>query len=216
MFVAELWRYPVKSMAGERLDGCHLDLSGIFGDRVVQVRDERGRTVTSRSRPRLLLHRARLGEDGEPLVDERPWSDPSVARQVEAAVGGPARLVRFDSIERFDVLPLLIATDGAIAALGYDARRFRPNLIVGGVEGMTERTWEGRRLQIGEAVVAAVDLRERCIMVTFDPDTAVQDVEVLKRIHRELDGTFALNCRVEQPGRVRLGDPVVLLPRQVA
>jgi uncharacterized protein len=106
---------------------------------------------------------------------------------------------------------LLVATDGALAALGYDARRFRPNIIIGGVTGLAERTWEGRRLSIGGAVIAAVDLRKRCIMTTFDPDTVQQDVEVLKRIHRELDGTFALNCRVEKPGPVRVGDTVSLL-----
>ena len=44
-------------------------------------------------------------------------------------------------------------------------------------------------------------------MTTFDPDTAEQDVEVLLRIHRELDGLFALDCDVIQPGRVRVGDP---------
>ena len=73
MFVAELWRYPVKSMGGERLESCEFALEGIPGDRVVHVEDARGRLVTSRSRPGLLLHHARLGEDGEPLVDERPW-----------------------------------------------------------------------------------------------------------------------------------------------
>jgi uncharacterized protein YcbX len=57
-------------------------------------------------------------------------------------------------------------------------------------------------------VITAISLRRRCIMTTFDPETAEQDVEVLKRIHRELDGTFALDCRVEHAGVIRLGDPV--------
>jgi uncharacterized protein len=211
MIVAELWRYPVKSMGGEELSTTHLTAEGIPGDRIVHVADGRGRVVTSRSRPKLLLHHATLGADGEPLVDGRPWRDPSVARDVEAAAGGPATLVHFTGLERFDVLPLLVATDGAIAALCVDRRRFRPNIIIGGVPGLEERTWEGRRLSVGEAVIFAVDLRERCIMTTFDPDTAAQDVNVLKRIHRELEGTFALNCRVEKPGAVRLNDPVLLL-----
>jgi uncharacterized protein YcbX len=211
MFVAELWRYPVKSMGGERLASCDVTPDGIAGDRVVHVEGGHGRVVSARSRPRLLLHRGRLGEDGEPLVDERPWRDPSVARDVQEAAGETARLVAWTGPERFDVLPLLVATDGALAALGYDARRFRPNIIIGGVSGLAERSWEGRRLSIGGAVIAAVDLRKRCIMTTFDPDTVQQDVEVLKRIHREFDGTFALDCRVEQPGPVQVGDAVSLL-----
>jgi uncharacterized protein len=210
MHVAELWRYPVKSMGGEPLAACELTRDGIPGDRIVHV-ERHGKVVTSRSRPQLLVHHARIGDDGEPLVDGRPWTEQAVGREVELAAGEGARLVKWVGLERFDVLPLLVATDGAIAALGYDGRRFRPNIVIGGVTGYAERGWEGRSLAVGDSIIAAVDLRERCIMTTFDPDTIEQDVEVLKRIHRELDGTFALNCRVVKPGRVRLNDPVTLL-----
>src|SRR6266516_1545015 len=70
------------------------------------------------SRPRLRGHRASLGMDGEPQVDGRPWRAPGVERDVVVAVGVGARLVLADGLERFDVLPLLVATDGAIRALG--------------------------------------------------------------------------------------------------
>ena len=66
--VAELWRYPVKSLAGERLARAEVTANGISGDRVVHVRDGRGRVVTARTRPRLLGLRAVLGLDGEPLI----------------------------------------------------------------------------------------------------------------------------------------------------
>jgi uncharacterized protein YcbX len=211
MFVAELWRYPVKSMAGERLERCRLGAEGIPGDRIVHVEDGGGHVVTARGRPGLLQHRVRLDGDGEPLVDDRPWRDPDVARAVQASAGPGTRLVRWPGPERFDVLPLLVATDGAVAELGYDVRRFRPNIVVGGVPGLAERTWQGRRLAVGGAVIVAVDLRGRCIMTTFDPDTGAQDVEVLRRIRRELAGTFALNCHVETPGPVAVNDPVRLL-----
>src|SRR4051812_14869587 len=102
MFVAQLWRYPVKSMGGEALQACELTRDGLLGDRLVHVKDERGRVVTSRSRPRLLLHHARLATDGQALVDDRPWRDESVARDVVAAVGGPARLAEWPGPERFD------------------------------------------------------------------------------------------------------------------
>jgi len=210
MWVAELWRYPVKSMAGERLTSAELGPLGIPGDRVVHVENEKGRVITARSRPRLLLHRGTLGADGEPRVDGRPWAEDSVRRDVIEAVGEPARLIRDESPERFDVLPLLVATDGAIAALGHDGRRLRPNILIGGVSGLAERTWEGRRLHIGDALVGVVDLRDRCIMTTFDPDTAIQDTEVLLKIHRDFDGALALNCRVLRPGRVEVGDEVFL------
>jgi uncharacterized protein YcbX len=211
MWLAEIWRYPVKSMAGERLASADLTVDGIPGDRVVQVNDDRGRTVTSRSRPRLLLHKGTLGPDGEPLVDGRLWLDATVARDVELAAGAGSYLVRDDELDRFDVLPLLVATDGAVAAFGHDRRRLRPNLLIAGVDGLAERTWEGRRLRVGQALVEAVSLRARCIMTTFDPDTAAQDVNVLKQIHRQFDGRLALDCRVLEPGTIREGDGVTLV-----
>ncbi len=208
MWLAELWRYPVKSMGGEPLTQAEIGPEGIPGDRVVHVEDQRGRIVTARSRPHLLTHHATLGPDGEPLVDGRRWDRDDVAADVSHAAGAGTRLVRHDGSERFDVLPLLVATDGAVAALCYDRRRFRPNLLIGGVEGLTERGWEGRHLHVGGAVIGIVTLRRRCIMTTFDPDTAKQDPEVLLRIHRELDGLFALDCEVIQPGTVKIGDAV--------
>jgi hypothetical protein len=81
---------------------------------------------------------------------------------------------------------------------------------IAGVPGLAERGWEGSALHVGRAVIRMVSLRQRCIMTTFDPDTAAQDTEVLLRIHRELDGLFALDCEVVRPGRVRVGDPVAL------
>ncbi len=135
-----------------------------------------------------------------------------MAADVQKAGGDGVRLVREESLARFDVMPLLVATDGAVASLGYDRRRFRPNLLIGGVAGLAERDWEGRQLRVGGAVIRLANLRQRCIMTTFDPDTAEQDTEVLLRIHRELDGMLALDCEVLVPGRVRVGDIAEVRP----
>ncbi|HET6638762.1 MAG TPA: MOSC N-terminal beta barrel domain-containing protein, partial [Gemmatimonadota bacterium] len=51
--VAGLWRYPVKSLAGEPVDSTRLDPSGIPGDRLVHVRGPEG-VRTSRRHHRLL------------------------------------------------------------------------------------------------------------------------------------------------------------------
>ena len=214
MRIAELWRYPVKSMGGEPLERAELTQSGIVGDRLVVVRDRSGRVLTARRKPALLGHRAKLGPDGEPLVDGRPWHSPEVAADVARAAGSDARLERIervDGTEGFDVLPLLVATDGAIEAFGHDRRRLRPNVVLGGVAGLAERTWEGRLLRAGSVVIELVDLRERCVMTTFDPDTLEQDVDVLLKIRREFGGTLALNARVVEPGTLALGDAVELI-----
>jgi hypothetical protein len=123
MTVTAIWRYPVKSMAGERLQSTELTIMGLAGDRVVQVYDRHGRVVTARTFPRLLRHHATLGIDGEPLVDGLPWRTREVGEFVEAAVGPGAQLKRFDGPERFDILPLLVCTDGAVSIFGRHVRR---------------------------------------------------------------------------------------------
>jgi uncharacterized protein YcbX len=212
MRIVELWRYPVKSLAGEPLQAVELTPNGMIGDRVVHVRDARGRVVTARTKPRLLgLHSTWDAVRGEPLIDGRPWQSPEAAAAVRRAAGQGARLVRDDGIERFDVLPLLVATDGAIAQLGVDPRRLRPNLVIAGVDGLAERQWPGRRLRLGEAIIEVAQVRGRCVMTTYDPDTQEQDLSVLRRIVEVFDGRMALDCAVIRGGRLVVGAPVELL-----
>ena len=206
----QLWRYPVKSMAGEALEVADIDHDGIAGDRLVVVAGPRG-IVTSRTRPQLLGLRATLSRDGEPLVENRPAGSPEVAAVVQHVAGPDTQLARLDTTARFDVLPLLIATDGAIKAFGRDGRRLRPNIVLGGVEGLAEREWEGRRLRIGDVVIRLDSLRARCVMTTFHPDTLVQDVDVLRDISARFGGKLALNSAVEHPGTVALGARAELL-----
>jgi uncharacterized protein YcbX len=213
--ISELWRYPVKSMAGERLDRAWLGVDGIPGDRLLYVVDGRGEILSARTKPRLLGHRAALGDDGDVLVDDLPWDSPEVAALIRAAAGPDARIVRASGPERFDILPLLVATDGAIAAFGRDLRRLRPNIVLAGVDGLTERGWEGRLLAAGDAVIALANLRGRCIMTTFDPDTLAQDVDVLRDIRSRFGGTLALNAWAGQEGHVAVGDRAELLDQRV-
>jgi hypothetical protein len=183
----------------------------VQGDRVVHVEDSRGRFITSRTHPRLLGHHAKLDSAGEPVVDNLPWTEPQVLQQVIEIAGPDARLVRDDSAQRFDILPLLVATDGSITAFGRDGRRLRPNIVVGGVDGLEERSWEGKCLRIGKVLIGIEDLRMRCVMTTFDPDTLKQDRDVLRDIVRRFDGKLALNCWVIRGGEICVGDEVELI-----
>src|SRR5712692_145724 len=99
MKVAEISRYPVKTMAGEKLQRVRLGPLGIEGDRVVHVEDGQEQVITSRSHPRFLGHKGTLGSDGEPLVDGRPWNSPEVAAKVVDIAGPRAKLVRYDGAE---------------------------------------------------------------------------------------------------------------------
>lgn len=209
LYLAGLWRYPVKTLAGERLPATVLGADGIPGDRTVQVRGPEG-VRTSRRHHRLLGLSGTLGPDSRPLINGHPWDGPEALALVTASAGDDAWLEAFGGPERFDVLPLLVATDGAVTAFGRDIRRLRPNILIGGVEGLDEKRWPRARLRIGDAIVRLDSLRGRCPMTTVDPDTLERDPEVLRDIGRRFGGHLALNAEILRPGAVRVGDAVVL------
>jgi uncharacterized protein YcbX len=212
MRVAELWRYPVKSLRGESLREAHVTAQGIDGDRLVHAVRATGRVFTSRTHHKLLGLHGALDTDGVPTIDGVRWDDPAALAAVRAVTAPDAALVYYDGTgpQRFDVLPMSVATDGGVAAVGVDRRRFRANVYLDGVDGLAERGWVGRELRLGEAVVGVRQVRGRCVMTTFDPDTLEQDIGVLQKIYFELGGVTALDCYVIEPGLVRVGDEAEL------
>jgi uncharacterized protein len=210
LHVAGLWRYPVKTLTGEALQEAVLDENGIKGDRIVRVRGPEG-VRTARRYWRLLALRGTLGPDEQPLINGHPWDSSDAHALVKAAAGDDVWLEAVEGQDGFDILPLLVATDGAVAAIGRDVRRLRPNILIGGVDGLDEREWAGARLLIGDAIIRIDSLRRRCVMTTIDPDTLERDPEVLRDIVRRFDGRFALDADVVHGGRIRIGDPVTVV-----
>jgi uncharacterized protein YcbX len=209
MYLARIWRYPVKSLSGEMLPTARLTRDGVEGDRTVHVASPHG-VLTGRTRHDLLTIAGSTGPDGVPQVAGQPWNNPAAAATVRAAAGPDARLVAHDGPARFDVLNLLVATDGAVAMLGTDVRRLRPNLLIGDVPANAERTWPGHELHIGDAVIGIHSVRQRCIVTTIDPDTGAQDLNVLRRIRQQFDNAIGLDSWVIRPGVIHVGDPVTL------
>jgi uncharacterized protein YcbX len=211
MFLAGLWRYPVKSLAGESMGEALLRSNGVPGDRVVVVRGPEG-VRTSRRQFHLLGLKGTLDATGRALIDGHRWDSAAALSLVKRAAGEDAWLEESTDETRFDILPLLVATDGAVAEFGRDIRRLRPNLLIGGVDGMGERAWPGAELHIGAdgAVVRLDSLRGRCPMTTVDPDTLERDPDVLRDLGRRFGGKLALNAEVVRDGRVRVGDDVRL------
>ena len=122
--------------------------------------------------------------------------------RVRAVTEPRAELVRFDGDDvgqRFDVLPLTVLTESMARAVGYDHRRFRPNLLIAGAPDDAELHWAGYGLRIGEALIGVRNRRSRCVMTTFDPDTLEQDPMVLLHVVRSFNGRVALDCWVERP-----------------
>lgn len=205
-----LWRYPVKSMAGEPLPAAELTELGVPGDRLVWVRGPEG-VRTARRQYKLLGLHGSLAPDGSVLVNGHAWDSPEAAVLVRAAAGEDAWLELAPPGHQFDILPLLVATDGAVQRFGRDIRRLRPNVLINGVDGMEETSWPGAELAINDVVIELDSLRPRCPMTTVDPDTITRDPAVLKDIGKRFGGSLALNAAVARGGRVSVGDAVRLV-----
>lgn len=211
----ELWRFPVKSLRGERMKLAQFDRDGIRGDRLLRVDGERG-LITARTRPGLLRVPAVIGADGEPEIDGEPWRSDHAHHAIgRVAPGG--RLVSTEGAEvglRHDLSPVLVLTTAMVAELGVDFRRLRPNVLIDGAEGREEADWVGSTIRIGSVTLQVTARCERCVVTTFDPDTIEQDASVLQRINSDFGRYLGLHCDVTLPGTARRGDVVLVEPRE--
>jgi uncharacterized protein YcbX len=216
--VVEIWRYPVKSMAGERLDSVELTDVGLEGDRrwalVDGTPNRAGKLYTNIQDARLMKYRARLAGDGvmvaTPAGKMATLDDQFVAELAEA-VSKPLTL-RDRAGDNFDDSHVLVANLATIAAFGLEAgidmdrRRFRANFYVDGLEPEQEVTWVGRRIRAGSAVLEVVKRCERCAVVTRDPQTTIASPELLRLLTQTSETCMGVYCRVVTPGTVAVGD----------
>jgi MOSC domain-containing protein len=147
---------------------------------------------------------------GEPLT--LLWSESgAVDRGVH---GGAVSLVSRGSLERL--------REEAAEDAPVDGRRFRMLFELDGLAAHEEDEWIGRRVRLGEAVVAPVGDVGRCAATTHDPDTGVRDLDtlgVLARYRREGRTEplpFGVHGAVVEPGRVRVGDAVAPVAAEIA
>jgi uncharacterized protein YcbX len=235
--VVELWRYPVKSLQGERLDGVALTAAGIEGDRRFALFDiETGFGLTGRRVPELLFASARAGDDGGADIT---LPDGTVTRDDDELSAWLRRRVALRSAEDVGVrryenpfdfeheatsewMPFIGATgafhDSSRAAVSlvsaatigpWDRRRFRANVYL---DGGGEDELVGSEVAIGDAVLD-VDMRiGRCVMTTRPQAGGVErDLDVLRTINRERDGCLAIGALVAQPGFVHVGDELTAM-----
>src|SRR5204862_8323659 len=120
----------------ERLKEVAFTELGFDGDRTVLVLGPNRGVITSRTHHRLLGLKGTIDSNGQPLVSGHPWNSPQAFELVRRATLPAAEVISYDGPDRFDVLPLLVATDGAVESFGADGRRHRTKLYVLCVEGL--------------------------------------------------------------------------------
>jgi uncharacterized protein YcbX len=237
--IAQLYIYPVKSMAGIPVQEAYVGLDGILGDRLYSfVRAERAASnsfpwMTARESARMLLYKPRFTqlptpEQPEPPVQvrtpegpEREVNDPVLREELASQAREPLFLLK-SARGIFDcqhVSVFSLASVGALAAEAgcpVDPRQFRANVYMEPVSGQPfdEEKWPGYLLQLGSEVLTGVTQRDpRCMMVNLDPETGKQDPRVLRAIAKAHQGQAGIYANVVRPGVIRVGDPIRLVAK---
>lgn len=231
--VAALWRYPVKSMAGERLDAAPFGWQGVAGDRRWAFAFAGDTSTfpwfTGRRLSPLVTWDARLSNPEDPnhshvevrAPDGAAWdiADPRLAEELARACGHELRLVHSNR-GCFDAFPVSVLGTGTVRAIGgeaghgeaLDARRFRPNVLVEAAP-FAEEEWIGATLQLGEGddapVIRLDTVNERCVMVAIDPETGERDPRVQRTVVQEHGNRTGVYATVVRPGVARPGDAVL-------
>jgi len=233
--VEAIFRYPVKSMAGERLEAAELGWHGIEGDRRLAFRrlDDRSGFpwLTATKLPDLLLFTPQRREDGAkgdlpthirtPDGKEMSVFGEELAKEVGRRHGAPVEMMQMRHGIFDDASISVIASDtvreiARLAGQTPDVRRFRPNVAVRLLRSgpFQEDAWLGGALSFGEgndAPTIAVTMHDvRCSMINFDPDTASPAPEMLKAVVRVNQNNAGIYGTVTRIGRVAVGQTVLL------
>lgn len=228
--IVELWRYPVKSMLGERCAAVDVNARGVDGDRRYAVRTAAGKFGSGKSTRRFqyvpglfgfrAIYRDDVPEVTFPNGQILRADDPAIHTALSTNLGQPVMLAREGAISHFDAGPVHLLTTATLAWVhahlpdsAVDVRRFRPNLVVA-VLGTTpvEHAWCGRTLAIGDTMRLRISIpTERCVMVTFAQAELPKDPQVLRWITQAAGAQLGVYADVVVPGRVRRGDRVQLV-----
>jgi uncharacterized protein YcbX len=240
MRVLEIWRYPVKSLQGERVDVAEVTSTGLAGDRGHAIFDPvTGFGLTARRVPELLFASATVSEsgtvrielpDGRVAADDATLSD-WLGRPVTLRAAHDDRTARHYENPRdfedeatgdwyaFEGSPdafhdsrfARVSLVSTTTVGAWHGRRFRANLCV---DGGGEDELVGHRVAVGSSVLEVTKRLSRCVMTTRpQPGGIERDLDVFRTINREHDGCLAIGARVAVPGRVRIGDEVADLGR---
>jgi uncharacterized protein YcbX len=238
MQVIEIWRYPVKSMGGERLDEATLTDLGIEGDRSWGVRDsDTGLILTARREPKLLMLSAAVGPGAPVITSAADGRRIEGDAELAAFLGRPVELVpageeggTYENPMDFENDDDWMSWQGAggawhdnprhrvsvvsTASLAqWDVRRFRSNVVV---HGAGEDDLVGAEARLGSATVSFTRRIGRCVMVTRPQPGLDRDLDVLRTVNRERDGKLSVGALVVTPGRFAVGDELVVTERDPA
>jgi uncharacterized protein YcbX len=230
--LAGLRRFPLRALGGEAPDEARVEGSGLVGDRVYDLYDEReGVLLHARSAPFLLRYKARYldamvrGTDLGPWIRvkkpdgiEVPLSDAAWVEEVSRRYGRTLRLRARPDAES-DPAPLHLMSVPTLRFLeqqyggALEPVRLRANVLLDLPEGrpFEEDRWIGRQLWIGDVLVEIVRPSDACVVASLDAETPERAPGLLAAIARGRSGAIGVFARALTGTRLRVGDPVAII-----
>ena len=233
MLVTELWRYPVKSLGGERLQSVRLTEVGLEGDRGWGLYHADSNTVlTARRAPELLFASARMAGPNEVVITLPDGVETNEDSVLSRWLGREVTLARPDDEGATYENPMDVDNDadwvswqgpggsfhdssrsrlsivGMGSLAGRDVRRFRTNVVV---DGGDEEGLLGTHARLGGAVVDVTKQIDRCVMVTRPQPGLDRDLSVLKELVRTRNNRLSVGALVVEGGIVEVGDSLLPL-----
>jgi uncharacterized protein YcbX len=229
--IEAIYRYPVKSMRGERLDSATLGWHGLEGDRRLAFHrlGDRGPFpwLTAGKLPSLVCFTPIPDGDGKPASvrtpegQELPLFGEALAADVSRRCGIPVEMMQFRNgiFDDGAVSVITSTTTGELcrlAGVAPDARRFRPNILVRSTRAvpLEEDEWVCGVLTFGDgpdAPAVSVTARDvRCAMLNYDPDSGATNSEVMKVAVRANQNNAGIYGTVTRTGLLSVGQPIRL------
>ncbi|MCR8844276.1 MOSC domain-containing protein [Paenibacillus sp. SC116] len=227
--IIDMYRFPVKSFAGERLESCQIEPYGLYGDRFCAFYDETKQGwnsfFTARQIPNMLAYQAKHVDDGIVVTgpDGRTFGwDKELMQEIQSYSKRKVSMKSYrepnptdPNLMSVDAASILIVTDATLRKLEalwgkpVDHRRFRANIVIAVEEGIVSETeWLGKRLSVGDIELQVDEECSRCMITTLDPDTQERDPSLLKILNTEMKMNFGVYASVKKVGQIRVGDNV--------
>ena len=224
--VTSLWRYPVKSLIGEKLENLDIDARGVSGDRVYAVSNSDGKFGSGKDTRRfrridgLFSMSAEYSEngvsikfpDGIVLTDK----DPSMNSKLSLTLGQSVTLTKESEIPHFDDAGIHILTTSSLSLLdellpnsSIDSRRFRPNIVID--SQYLDQDLVGKTIKIGATILEITHKTERCRMITIAQPSLENRPEILKSVSQQFDLDFGVYAKVLSTGTVSVGGQVEIV-----
>jgi uncharacterized protein YcbX len=232
--IKEIFRYPVKSMAGVHLEHVGLGWHGLNGDRRFAFRrlaDQSGFPwLTAGRLPQLLLYKpigeAEVDKDlpthvRTPDGAELALQSQELQNEISQRHGSSVQLMQLKH-GIFDEAAVSLITLATVREVerGADRRldvlRFRPNIVIeSDFEPFAEDQWVGKTLRFGtddNGPAVSVTLRDlRCVMINLDPETAEADTSVMKAALRLNANHAGVYATVISSGELRIDQKVYVV-----